>query len=475
MKKNWFEHFKTVTLVGLVTLSIVLTGFLWLNAPSLNTPSLDDPIKNDYFPPYIFNDKKYNQKKLHQLAAPYQLIIHYNGESSWLLPENEHYTELIDMISKGMMENDSFSLIVQPHPDQWNELFHKLPGVELYFPEDTNISTLDPFFQQALNKIELLNQLEQVSRIWIFSKPTDPKVKIWFISDFEQKIVQANIDLPQNEWIHHITEANKTKQFTLTAHVANDKNPWELENEKHPFSRIFYLPESPIPMNQLTYNIKELAIDDMKVWLFKDPAIEPINLNRDEKLFIHNDQLLTYNKSNKTMVYKDTSHSTQDMTSPSERLDSINNFIQRHRGWSGNFLLDTIQAEDEIDRYYFRLFIDGLPVYVQLKEGNSVHPQISLNQIVLEATKGGVSKYTRSMFYLSGEPTTKQTTLPGKNQLLSWLNSQKVDLNQIERIFPGYMLNLSGTPNQANAKAVLEPVWVIIPINQEPIFFGSSQ
>lgn len=473
MKKNWFELVKSVTLVGLVTLSIVLTGFLWLNAPSLNSPSFDDPIKNDYFPPYIFNDKKYNQKKLHQLAAPYQVIVHYNGHASWLLPENEQYTKLIDMISKGMMENESFTLVNQPHPDQWNELFHQLPGVELYFPEDTAISTLDPFFQQALTKVELLNQLETVSRIWIFTKPSDSKVRIWFISDREQKIVQASVGLPQKEWIDHIAEASQAKQVTLTAHAANGKNPWDPANEKYPFSRIFYLPSSPVQMNQLSYNVKELAIDDMKVWLFKDPAIEPINLNRDEKLFMHNDQLLTYNQKDKTMVYKDTTRSTQGMATPSERLDSINNFIQRHRGWSGNFLLDTIETEDDIDRYYFRLFANGLPVYVKLEEGNSTHTQTPLNQIILEASGGGVRKYTRSVHYLSGEPTRKPANLPGKDELLSWLNAKKIDLNQVERIFPGYMVELSNSPNQSNTKAILNPVWVIIPTNQELIFFSS--
>lgn len=466
MKENWIEHAKSVALVGLVTLSIVLTGFLWFNAPSYEESTI-----KEYVPPYVFNDEKYNQKKLYQLAAPYQLIIHHGGKASWVLPESEHYKKLIEAVSKGIIEEQP-SLIGKPQPEQWNELFNHSPGVELQFPEDLPVSALDAFFQQSLAKLNALNELDEVSRVWVFAQPDDERVWVWFISDDEQKIVRAAIELVPNDFTEKIAAASQSSPITLTAHPANGKAPWDPANKKEPFSRVFYLPSTPVNMNQLTYTVKGFDIDKMKEWLFKDPAIEPINLSRDEKLYMYNDQLLTYNQKENAMIYSDTSRRAQNLPTHSDRLDAINHFIQKHRGWSGNFLLNTIKTEDEANHYHFRLIAKGYPVYLNHEDAESGHADLELDQIVLEASDSGISKYTRSMLYLSGEPSAKRSSLPGKNQLLSWMAANKIKLDQVERIFPGYQARLNhSAPHET--EATLVPAWVIVPENKKPIFFSS--
>src|SRR5690606_28581839 len=122
---------------------------------------------------------------------------------------------------------------------------------------------------------------------------------------------------------------------------------------KVPFSPILYLPSQPLPIERYTYHLHKIDIEHMKQWLFKDPSVAPVQLNQNELLYMYNDpnmynnQIITYNKQENTMVYTNAPPaSDQQSMLIREEINEINQFIQRHQGWTNFYLLEQIRNED---------------------------------------------------------------------------------------------------------------------------------
>jgi regulatory protein YycH of two-component signal transduction system YycFG len=250
-----------------------------------------------------------------------------------------------------------------------------------------------------------------------------------------------------------ISNATKTNAHPITPIALHGSLPWETTSAS--LSRIFYFPTTPLRLKQLSFQVENINIDNMKQWLFRDPEIKPLIPNADESFYMYNDQLLNFNVKHNYMTYNDsTSGENEESLSLSNQLDSIKNFVQRHQGWTGLYLLDEIQKDD---LYLFRLFKQGYPVF--WPNGDASHG-IYPDLIQLQTGDNGVNKYTRSMYFLSGKPTElKEIVLPGKESLLTTLKQKGIPLNHVERIFPGYVAEETITNKRKQIQ--LNPVWVI--------------
>jgi regulatory protein YycH of two-component signal transduction system YycFG len=238
--------------------------------------------------------------------------------------------------------------------------------------------------------------------------------------------------------------------------------PWDGSSTS--FSHVFYFPDTRLNMKQLAFQVENINIDNMKQWLFRDPDIRPLIPNADESFYMYNDQLLNYNKKFNFMVYNDSS-SIQEEEYPSlpNQLDQIKNFMKRHQGWTGFYLLDEIQKEE---LYLFRLYKQGYPVYWTPTEPfHNIHPDV----IQLQMGDNGVSKYMRSMYYLLGKPTElKAIELPNESELLNRLIARKIPLHSIQRLYPGYVATEMRI--QQKKHIVLNPVWIIHQANGKRVF-----
>ncbi len=458
MKEKWIEHIKSVTLVVLVVLSFVLTGFLWYSSPPY-----EEKNETVYVPPYPFSDKKYNSKEIYQLVSPYQIIIHQGGRHSWVRPENKIYSDLL----KEAREADFDAVTsVTPNPEIWNRLYNQAAGVELKFPRDVSVSLLDAFFDESLRQHPLLNRLENISRIWLYSQPETKQTSIWFISDKEQEIVQAQVQLPNQELDGLVAQAANEKGPSLAAIPADGKPPWDPASQNQPFSHVFYLPDRPLTMNRYIYKTDEIKVKDMNQWLSRNPSIDPIILNNNEEMYMYDDdESLTYNKQGNFMVYNDTDNQAEGtLLSVTDEISNINNFVQDHRGWTGNYLLDEIKMSEENNahQYIFRLIVQGYPVYWE--DRKTIHP----DTIELQTgNQGSVSKYVRSMLYLSGQPDRTEVKL---EQLQNVLAAKKVNLQAVKHVFPGYRARLTGSKEK---QVTLDPAWVVILNNGKTMITSS--
>ena len=458
MNEKWVEHIKTGLLIFLVLTSFMLTGLLWLNQPG---------EKRSYNPldAYTINpiyDEKYNNRKVYQLAAPNQIIVHMQGTHSWLMPEDPDYEQLLKSVQA--MSISETEQVEKVSPDMWRNLFTQFPGIELYFPDDVSLEYTDTFFKESLSQHFPMLRLSSVSRVWLFYHQESKQSYVWFISDQDQRIIQAKVDINLENLL---LKLKNPLSPSLAAVPATGKAPWDPANQDEPFPRMFYLPTQSLSLSEKTYQLEDISANTMIDWLFKDPEVRPIPINKNEDLYMYDEQMMTVNKKNQFMVYSEAVEESGEEIQPMEqRLSAINNFVQRPHGWTGNYLLDHVEdKENAFSEFTFRLYMNGYPVYWENRD--FIHPDEIKVQTNPFENVVNVNKYDRSLLYLTGEPQQKQAALPDKETLIKQLSQQNISLHSVKRIYPGYQ---AVTTNQ---QVQLTPVWVIKTTSGQQVWISS--
>jgi regulatory protein YycH of two-component signal transduction system YycFG len=457
------KKIKTISLIILVLSSVILTGVLWYSTPSYDEQNIA------YIPaPYVAKDN-YIPKNLYQLTAPPFLVAHTQGKHQFITQQKSRiYSKLILDVYK--LKLDEFELIT-PTPDDWNLLFLQANGLELSFLRDLPVEQLDVFFFHFLKNEAPFQSISTISRVWIFENPTTKKSSIWFISDQDGKVIQANTDLTEKQWSSYLEQIKQTPNLMkLEAVPANGKIPWDKRNQNIPFSRILYMPDGDSAMPQLTYNKQTISIDSIKEWLFQGDKIEPINLSKNESVFMNNNQILTFYKQQSYMVYVDNVKTDGSTSSgPGDEIDVINTrFMAKHHGWTGNYILDRISTQEGVRLYTFRLINQALPVYW---EGDTAK-KTYLDTIQLGMGNGvnTVSKYVRSLNYLSKKPIAqKNIVLPNKESILNELTKKQISLLFVNRITPIYKADYN-----VQGQVILTPCWQAELTNGDLIQIGGG-
>jgi regulatory protein YycH of two-component signal transduction system YycFG len=460
---EWINRLKTISLAILVISSVVLTAVLWYSTPSYDEQNVD------YIPPAYVAKDNYVPKNLHQLTAPPYLISHTNGKHQLVTQQQSPLFSLLIRDVYGI-KMDDFELKT-PTTDDWNLLFLQSDGLELSYLQDMPVDQLDVFFYHYLKNESLFQNLSSISRVWIFEHPTSKKTTIWFISDQDGKVIQANASFIGSDWLTNLDTLKRTPNLIKVEAVpTNNKNPWDKMNQNVPFSRILYMPTQGIPINQPTYKKQTISIDSMKQWLLEADEIEPIDLSKNESVFMNNNQILTFYKQQSYMVYVDNAKTDATVADPvSKEIDTINTkFMLKHHGWTGNFVLEKMENQDNSHLYTFRLINQALPVYWE--DDNTKSQHLDTIQLQAGASINAVSKYIRSLNYLSEKPTKQTTvTLPGKDDILLELVKKKIPLSSIKRIYPIYQASNSG-----RGAVLLTPSWQVEKTNGETIQIGGG-
>jgi regulatory protein YycH of two-component signal transduction system YycFG len=449
MNQRRLESIKTVSLLVLVVLSFILTGLLWYRSPAY-----EDRDMPGYVPQYILNEK-YNRKQPFQLVSPGQVIVHDAGKHAWLRPESAVYDAWIEAVRKVdfIKVNE-----VEPLAKDWDVLFHQAIGLEFQYLTDVNIDFLNAFFAADLSQQQYFDKLGKVSRVWIYQNPVSHQDLLWFISDANQKAVQVQVRFGQENLATLLRQTSHADSFHVEVYPVSGVMPWDERNKLLTFARIIYLPSSAITLDRATYQTERIPIDSMNKWLFKDPVHHAISLGNEETLYMFGGQLLTYDKVSEDMVYED--NQTRPYLEPitlEDHLRKTIDFMQRHRGWAGEYLLDQASEEVDFPQYRFRLMIDGLPLY--WKPDENIYPDVIQIQTGLNPNgTNGVRKYTRSLIFLPDPPKKEPVLLLGKESLLLLLKKQKIDLKTVERLFVGYRAQNLPTEKQV----LLEPTWFVI-------------
>lgn len=456
MRRSQIEHIKTALLVVLVITSFVFSGYLWYSTPASEVLKPDNDV-----PPYIFKSPLYSNRARHELIAPFQIVIHQPNHTSMILPdESSDYKNMEKMAHQ--LEIDQFEEI-RPTKQEWLTVSRSV-GIELLFLRDASYELIESFFGNAIPYQSNGRKITEISRIWIFHDTRTKNVRVWLLSEKTQKVAEGYSVMNDKQLEHSISTISLSHAKNVLPVTLEGSLPWDTNSTS--FSRVFYLPSSHFHMKSLSFQTENINIDNMKQWLFRDPEIKPLIPNADESFYMYNDQLLNFNNRFNYMTYNDSSNTQSGETrSLPNQLDQIKNFVQRHQGWTGFYLLEEVQKGE---LYLFRLFKQGYPVYWKNTDAvHNIHPDL----IQLHTGDSGVSKYIRSMYYLSGKPTELETvSLPGKVEIIKALSRRGIPLNAVERVFPGYTAK-EQILNQKK-QIQLNPVWVIYTTDGKKVFIS---
>ncbi|RAL23379.1 two-component system activity regulator YycH [Thermoflavimicrobium daqui] len=463
MNGRWIENIKTGSLVVLVLLSFILTGSLWYM-----TPSYEEKKPNYQILHYI-GEKKYNQKQTYQLTAPPFLLLHQGGNHFQLTMNHTDYDSWLKILSEGKTSNYENKT---PTASDWNYLFKQSNGIELHFFRDLSLDLLASFLHIDTQEQIVLENLGKVSRIWLFPDSQKKLVNIWFISDSRSEVVQANTDISVLQFEKQFKQSDLAGLDTFEPIPVNKKAPWEAANDKVPFSRVIYLPNEPLPVKRYIYKPTSIHINDMKQFLFPVDIITPDELTTGQFIYAYEGRTLTYYPKQEKMIYNGPMPERADLESDILKdIDQVNKFMSSHQGWTGHYLLDTFNDQEATNFYTFRLIHHGYPVYWQT-ESPQTKPQQYLDTIQFQIEKRE-NKYQRYMQFLPDQPTsTKDQTLPNSKSLLTALTDRKIDLDKINRIYPGYRAN-GVTVSAKEKQVVLEPVWIVSMLDGKQHFIAS--
>lgn len=433
------EHLKSAVLFLLVIASCAQTGLLWYNSPSY-----EEPLRPDYVQPLKIGSEEFEKQNLFELAAPPEILLHREGTHQQIFPENEKHEDLMKKIHFTQIEDLK---PITPSFSRWNKLMDQEEGVELRLNREAKTDMLAALFSTPPNT----SNLDTFSRIWFHRNGNNTNVSVWLISDRDQKVLEGTAQIEDySSWL----SLADFEDSPLVSPVYTDGNE-QVEVGFRGVPRVFYLPDHAQQMDKKTYTLNTINIDDMRKALFPDPPSAKRTQVRDS-IYIYSDRrrTLQYNGNSETMVFSNPANSnTQNSSSLSEELNNINRFINRHGGWTSNYLLERINEDtaNETTLYDFRLFSGGHPVYWKSKEEQSP------DSIRLAATNRGVATYERSLRYLvTNSVQTQSEELSGKTDLLQQLEKQKLPLSQVDWIYPGYRA-------EVQEKSVeLTPVWVVI-------------
>lgn len=408
------ELVKSILLMVLIFSSFLLSGLLWFSSPTFEDNQRSGYIK----PPQIGHEK--DKKNPFELIAPGQIIFHQKGKHHLLPASNDIYMPLLEKINLESIRVQPAS----PSEEEWSNIYDKSTSLELRFLNNIPLN-LFPF----LHKDELPNlNIDSISRIWFF-EDKEEKVKAWLISDQEGIVIKSEVETNELDPFRAITADPHMLRVEPVFLPSGATEPPEDES----LPQAIYLPQKASTVNQLTYKLKLIQVEDIKNWLFPDPALTRRLPYKHEFIYTDGSRNLTHDTKKETMIYRDLALRPTQASFPMEELTTLTQFMNKHSGWTGNFLLERLDTDenDQLHRYTFRLTVQGYPIYAEHEDGPDT--------IQLISTALRVTEYKRSLFYLSPQPEkTTSSQLPGKKEVLRSMERAGFSLGSIRDLFPGY-------------------------------------
>lgn len=437
------ERIKTTTLILLILTSFALTGLLWYSsAPYTETTNNQKDYQET---PRIGKEADNRQKEVFDLTAPPFLVVHQRNQHHLITKNNTAYRELMKIIYQ-----DSDLANVErkiPTPQEWRYILEETNSVEMQFFQDMTLEQVDSFFLALLNSDGKapLKDLGKISRILVWEDRNQSNPKIWFISDETHSVVQATMATTLMESFHsQVVSAIVSSPDNQVTPIfgSNNKPPWD-PGAGATFSRIFYLPNDPWQITRPTYETDKYSIEKMKQILFRrDYKIDAIN-NNNELIYLLNDQTLVYNQAKNEIRYTDNSNRDGEEKVISSQIETIQSeFMLKHYGWTGSFLLEKVLPQEKKGTFVFRLMHDGIPVYAP-KPSAEKDSQVQLDQILItpdSSNASGVGSYQRSLEIIKEEISVQSQTLPGRAQVLEELHKRNLPLTEITQLYPIYQM-----------------------------------
>ncbi|WP_274365027.1 YycH family regulatory protein [Paenibacillus thermotolerans] len=421
------ENVKTVILTVLVAASLVQSYLL-----AYSSPKFDAIIPNDY----VESKLQGTQAELSQLLFPSDIVLHFGEDQHTVLyPNMTFYRMILDVVKQrafdGIREVGAIPELAEQSPR--NTL-----GLEIRFPSDMPLSLLEQFMHL---KGDGLEDSKPIERIWIFTRADREEVRVFFIGSGNRTVYEA-------------TKADLTvKDVERFVGFGKARGKYQLIGGSH------YLPMEPLQMIQYEMHYTSFTAEQLQRSLFPDPATTRFLRERNgSEIYTDGKRGLQLSNDQHWLSYSDPAAPVEGTYDELGTSLSAVQFINRHGGWNGSYLLSSIQQESGVSQeqtVVFRQYIGNYPGSFPIV---SPGEQLPYGTIRLTLQNGVVTAYERSMIQLEETSENRELVqLRGGESLVKALQGYS-KFASVKQLIPAYRLVL----DEEYEKAILKPVWAVL-------------
>lgn len=378
------ERIKSLLLILLISSSLLQSYMLAYNQPRL-TPMNETQ--------YIETELLGQQLELGQMIFPHQIIIHSSQDHHTVLYPNSYFYELIfDKVKQRTFEG--FRDITRSMSG-WEELRHRQEGIEIVFKDGIPLSQL---ISMMAIEGELFYSNDFIDRIWLTKADQAEEVQAFFFSVNQVNVYEsARVELNTRDLEQFIGFGAYMPAYTYV-------------------ERGYYLPDEPIEAIRYRFTYDRYTLDQLKNSLFIDPSISQKILDRDgTEILTDGKRGIIVDREQEWMSFSDYVPTSEIGNDVRENLTVAVQFINRHGGWNGQYLLTHVPSSRN-QTFVFRQYYDSYPIVTES------HDHYGYMKIILQ--KGVVSNYERSLINLDFAYIDKSSLqLPGGEALRNRIES----------------------------------------------------
>ncbi|WP_199616950.1 YycH family regulatory protein [Paenibacillus alkalitolerans] len=417
------EKVKTLVLTVLVGASLVQSYLL-----AYSSPKFDTMIPVDY----VESKLEGTQAELSQLLFPKDIVLHFGDDQHTILyPNMTFYQMILDVVKQrtfdGIREAGELPSGQSPRDSL---------GLEIRFPSGIPFTLLEQIMQL---KGDSLADAKPVDRIWIFTRADRDEVRVFFAGSGGTVYEAAKADLTVKD----------VERFVA---FGSARTKYRMYGGRH------YLPAEPLQMVGYELNYRLFTAEQLQRSLFPDPYSTRILRERNgSEIYTDGKRGLRLSTGQHWMSYSDPAAPVEGTHNELRTSLSAVQFINRHGGWNGNYMVSALRRESAVSdeqTIWFRQYAGNYPGSFPIVSSEGGLP---FGTIRLTLQNGVVTAYERSVIQLEGEKSERKLKeLPGGETLEDMLRSyEKYEL--VRNVMPAYRLLL----DEENDKATLEPIWSV--------------
>jgi len=400
----------------LIALSIILTFSIWTYSPHYETI--------EQFPPVDISIG--DKKKIDEIIKPYKMVFNFENDLKGTT-DSDKIDRIMEEITDWKITE--FTLADTNFTSEDISTFLRKPNrFTVFFQSEIPLSVYD-----SILTIEAPTPEISFNQIVVEWKPDNNAMTVYFMSKLNKKLYSAKVRAENYQTLDKSI-------LTIGRELSEYK---EVEPESSS-----YLAVSVVPLETIKYTFLE---DEVPVNKFRDALFSDANAVRNSKVGIHHEELandhamMNVDTEKKILKYVSPNAVSRELAIPSELLINTINFVNEHGGWTDEFRFTYMDPKTRLVR--FRLFLNGLPVYTDSSSSAEILPTWGKDRIY---------SYARPYYRLnSSNPAKTEVELlpPGTDVAEMLRKSDRVDLDAVEEITPGYFMKYKP------GLFIMEPAW----------------
>ncbi|MFC0471584.1 YycH family regulatory protein [Halalkalibacter kiskunsagensis] len=425
-----YEHIKSTLLIGLISLSIVLTWQLYTFQPEI---ALLDDNTSRYIPDSLNEERE--ERVITDVVVPEQIVVHKQHEYTMIPGNDGRFKQLYEKLV-GTNINEVNLLATGPFPKHDDR-----GGIEIIFPAPVPGDVFLELFE--IKKEEFSLPFSEVDRLFLYIDASE-QVHMQILSSEEERVIEVGTTLSVKEF-----EETYLEKFDEFKSVTTVKEQSSYHNR---LVESVYIPTEPVTVKRLSYAITPLSPEFYKQSLFTDPSsVKYYQQSDGEDSYTDGNRIIMMQNNGLFMDYINPVFIEPQERSSKHIVQTSYEYVNGHGGWTDEYRLLNWESSDIRDEATYLLHVNGLPVIQFDGQGDMA--------LLLSRSGTQIVNYTRPLFELDSYPidASQSIQLPSGEDVIKELNKQEFfNKERLSKVAVGYEMIMRNS-----SFVTMEPHWFI--------------